>query len=56
MEKLSHKNAIKKVWGAFLELKKLRRFLVPFDTKKGAFQIQPITNTEINTKTFQNEN
>ena len=32
--------------GSFLGRKKLGRFLAPFDTKKGVFQIQPITNTE----------
>ena len=32
--------------GSFLGRKKLGRFLAPFDTKKGAFQIKPITNTE----------
>ena len=31
--------------GSFLGRKKLGRFLAPFDTKKGVFQIQPITNT-----------
>ena len=31
--------------GSFLLIIKLGRFLAPFDTKKGAFQIQPITNT-----------
>jgi len=29
----------------FYEWNKLGRFLAPFDTKKGAFQIKPITNT-----------
>ena len=33
--------------GSFLEGKKLGRFLAPFVTKKGAFQIQPITNTVV---------
>ena len=46
-EKLSHKNAIKSVWGSFLGRKKLGRFLAPFDTKKGVFQIQPISNTDV---------
>ena len=36
--------------GSFLGRKKLGRFLAPFDTKKGAFQIQPITNTEFQGK------
>ena len=33
--------------GSFLGRKKLGRFLAPFDTKKGVFQIQPISNTDV---------
>ena len=33
--------------GSFLGRKKLGRFLAPFDTEKGVFQIQPITNTAV---------